>query len=118
MHFITALAVAAVAVSASPVERVAKTITMPLTKVNNIKSMRNVVSSGQSKLENVNSMRTTTTTKPQSKQAAAVSSGTITNEDVTYVAPVSIGGNTWQLIVDTGCMLFLILLSRSYADST
>lgn len=31
------------------------------------------------------------------------SSGTVTNEDVSYVAPVVIGGTTYELIVDTGC---------------
>jgi hypothetical protein len=31
-------------------------------------------------------------------------SGLVTNDDMFYIAPVSIGGNTRQLKVDTGCM--------------
>jgi hypothetical protein len=97
-----ALLAAATAVSASPVAHQAKTAVLPLKRVSNVKSIKNLVNKGQARINQINSV-------------AAVSSGAVTNEDVTYVAPVTIGGNTWQLIVDTGCMLcrfFVTLLKK------
>lgn len=84
----TLLVLAAAAVSASPVERRAKTISVPLTRIANVTSAKNIVEKGKARLGKYNSQ---------------VSSGSVTNEDVTYVAPVTIGGTTWSLIVDTGC---------------
>jgi len=95
--FYAALLTAAVAVSASPVERrQAKTAVLPLTHVSNVTSIKNIVSKGQARMNHINGIETVSA-------SPAVSSGTVTNEDVSYVAPVSIGGKTWQLIVDTGC---------------
>lgn len=101
MHFITSLAFAAVAgvVSAAPVENTAKTVALPLTQVNNVKDMKNIVGRGQARIEKVNKIQSAST------GSSFASSGTVTNEDVSYLAPVSIGGDTWQLIVDTGCKL-------------
>lgn len=102
MHFKTSLAVAVAAtmVSASPIERTtAKTAVMPLKQVVRTKTMRNVVNAGHARINKINQAHTV-------GASAQVSSGTVTNEDVTYVAPVTIGGNTWDLIVDTGCTLF------------
>ncbi|TVY23448.1 Polyporopepsin [Lachnellula hyalina] len=94
--FYAALLTAAVAVSASPVERrQAKTAVLPLTHVSNVTSIKNIVSKGQARMNHINGIETVSA-------SPAVSSGTVTNEDVSYVAPVSIGGKTWQLIVDTG----------------
>ncbi|KAE8444142.1 hypothetical protein EG329_000830 [Mollisiaceae sp. DMI_Dod_QoI] len=90
MFFITLLAIATAAVSASPVERRAKTTVLSLKHVSNVTSIKNVVNKGQARINKVNGF------------AAEVSSGSVTNEDVSYVAPVTIGGKTWQLIVDTG----------------
>lgn len=94
-----ALVAAAAAVSASPVmPRSDDTIKVPLTHVASVTSMSNIVANGKARIGQINSG------SPMAKRATdATSSGTVTNEDVTYVAPITIGGKTWQLIVDTGC---------------
>lgn len=97
MHFLVPLALAA-AVTASPVERRAETVAMPLTHVNKAKSAKSLVESGQARINKFNGVKSSSV-GPQPD----ASSGSVTNEDVTYVAPVNIGGNTWSLIVDTGC---------------
>ena len=102
MAFLTLLtiAAAAAAVSASPIERQAKTVVLPLTHFSKVTSIKNIVNKGQTRINAINGVKAIGAT-PE------VSSGSVTNEDVTYVAPVSIGGTTWQLIVDTGCMSLL-----------
>ena len=95
MVFVALLAIAAAVVSASPVERQAKTVGLPLTHISTVTSIKNIVNKGQDRINEINGA------VPQ------VSSGSVTNEDVTYVAPVSIGGKTYQLIVDTGCTSLL-----------
>lgn len=98
--FVTLALVAAV--YASPIaERQAKTAVLPLTTVNNAKSAMGLVSSGKARINKINGVQSSSV----ALQSDA-SSGSVTNEDVTYVAPVSIGGNTWSLIVDTGCSCF------------
>lgn len=54
----------------------------------------------------------------ESLVAKRVSSGVVTNEDVSYVAPVVIGGKTWELIVDTGCksMFFTTNMMLQFAN--
>lgn len=102
MFFSNTLAVAAaiVAVSAAPVEQQVKTTILPLKHVSNVKSSKNLVNRGHQRINAINGVRAIGPT-------AAVSSGSVTNEDVSYVAPVSIGGTTWDLIVDTGCRSIL-----------
>ena len=100
MFFVTFLAIAAAAVSASPVKREAQTAVLSLKHVSNVKSIKNIVNKGQARINTINGVKATGAT-------ADVSSGSVTNEDVTYVASVSIGGGTWQLIVDTGCTSLL-----------
>ncbi|KAL3422783.1 vacuolar protease A [Phlyctema vagabunda] len=98
MLFVAILAVAATVASASPVERAPKTAVLPLNHTSNFKtlqSIKNVVSKGQSRINKINNVVAV-------DAVAAVSSGSITNEDVSYVAPISIGGKTYELIVDTG----------------
>lgn len=95
ISFITLLA--ASAALASPVERRADTAVLPLKRVSNVSSVKNIVGKGQARLNKVNGAA-----------AAAVSSGSVTNEDVSYVAPVTIGGTTYSLIVDTGCKLLFL----------
>jgi hypothetical protein len=95
MLFVSLLAVAVTAVSASPVVAQAKTAALSLKHHSNISSVKNIVDKGQARINKINGA------------TADVSSGSVTNEDVTYVAPVSIGGTTWQLIVDTGCTSLL-----------
>jgi len=102
MFFITALTLAAAAVSASPVERQTKTTVLPLKHVSHVTSVKNIVNKGQQRLNAINGVQTAAV-----GPSADASSGPVTNEDVTYVAPVTVGSSTWQLIVDTGCKLIL-----------
>ncbi|CAK1356232.1 unnamed protein product [Cercospora beticola] len=87
------LAAAAAVVSAAPVQQESSSIVLPLKRVANFSSMKSIVQSGEAKISKINS---------GSKLTARQSSGSITNEDVTYVAPIVVGGRTWDLIVDTG----------------
>lgn len=101
MLFTSLLALAgAAAVTATPIAQV-KSAVLPLAKHSNVTSIKNIVDKGHARLNKYNGITTT------DKRATAVSSGAVTNEDVSYVAPVVIGGATWSLIVDTGCMLLL-----------
>jgi hypothetical protein len=100
MFFVALLAIAAAAVSASPVERQAQTAVLSLKHVSNVTSIKNIVDRGQARINAINGIQA-------AGAALEVSSGSVTNEDVSYVAAVSIGGNTWQLIVDTGCTSLL-----------
>lgn len=98
MYFNTPLVVVAAAaavVSASPIKSRAEPTTLAVKQVYNLSSVKNLVTKGRSKIQKING--------DKSEGNRLVSSGTVTNEDVTYVAPVSIGGKTWDLIVDTGC---------------
>lgn len=99
ISFVTLLA--ASTALASPIERQVKTAVLPLKHVSNVTSVKNLVSKGQARLNKVNGVAAI-------DAVSAVSSGSVTNEDVTYVAPVSIGGTTYDLIVDTGCTLLLL----------
>lgn len=101
------LLAAAVAVSASPIAVQERSQQLSLSYVSNVQDVSKLVLKGQQKLKAVNSNGTT------SKFNNDASSGSVTNEDVTYVAPVSIGGNTWSLIVDTGCMYSPLILRHS-----
>jgi hypothetical protein len=100
MYFVTLLAIAAAAVSASPVERRASTVVLPLQHHSNFTSIKNIVSKGQARINKINGVKAV-------GASPDVSSGSVTNDDVSYVAPVVIGGSTWQLIVDTGCTSLL-----------
>lgn len=94
MLFVPLLAAAAAVVSASPVQP--RTAALPLKHVSHVTSVKNIVNKGQARLSKANGVT------PVSA-ASDASSGSVTNEDVSYIAPVSIGGQTYQLIVDTGC---------------
>ena len=98
MHFnapIALVAAAAAAVSASPIQARSETTSLKVTQIQRLTSVKNLVTKGQDKIQQIN--------HDKSEGNRLVSSCTVTNEDVTYVAPVNIGGSTWQLIVDTGC---------------
>lgn len=101
MLFAACLTVAAVAVSAAPLEGRAATIALPLKKHTNVTSINNIVQKGHARISSINGEQATPATR-----AVEVSSGTVTNEDVSYVAAVTIGGKSYDLIVDTGCKLF------------
>ncbi|KAK0108851.1 hypothetical protein ONS96_002691 [Cadophora gregata f. sp. sojae] len=96
MLFTTPLVIAAAisVASASPIERETKRAVLPLRRNVNVSSIKNVVQKGQDRIAAINGV--------ESLVVKRQSSGVVTNEDVTYVAPVVIGGRTWELIVDTG----------------
>lgn len=100
MQFVALLSVAAVAVSAAPLEPRAETIALPLKKHTNVTSINNIVQKGHARISAINGGQAA-----PAARAADASSGTVTNEDVSYVAPVTIGGKSYDLIVDTGCEL-------------
>lgn len=86
---------AATAALASPVKSNTKTAAVPVKRVSNVKSLKNVVEKGFARLNKVNGVKAVGNVD--------ASSGPVTNEDVSYVASVTIGGKSWDLIVDTGC---------------
>jgi len=100
MLFAALLTIATAVVSASPVERQANTAVLPLKHFSNFTSIKNIVDRGKARINKINGIEA-------ASASPEASSGSATNEDVSYVAPVSIGGTTWQLIVDTGCTLLL-----------
>ncbi|CAN8104095.1 unnamed protein product [Discula destructiva] len=97
MLFVGLLAIAAAAVSAAPAKTQAKTVVLPLKHYSNVTSIKNIVDKGQSRIDAINKEQTTS-----SSWAIDVSSGPVTNEEVSYIAAVTIGGTAYDLIVDTG----------------
>ncbi|KAK1252236.1 hypothetical protein MKX08_003423 [Trichoderma sp. CBMAI-0020] len=91
-----AVVAAATAALASPVKPSgkAKTVTLPVKRVSNVKSAKSLVQKGHARLAKVNGVKTVGNVD--------ASAGSITNEDVSYVAQVTIGDGTYSLIVDTG----------------
>ncbi|KAF5645183.1 hypothetical protein F25303_5692 [Fusarium sp. NRRL 25303] len=87
------LVAAATAASAPPHKPHAKTATLPLKHVFQVTSIKSMIQQGQNRLRHVNNPAISRT---------SLQAGSITNQVVTYVAPVIIGGRTWDLIVDTG----------------
>lgn len=104
MLFIALLSVAAATISASPIEIQPRTTGLSLKHVSHVKSIKNVVTKGRARINKINGV-----SNINADAADDASSGSITNEDQSYVAPVSIGGTTYQLIVDTGCKITLLL---------
>lgn len=100
MLFAALLSSAAVLVSASPVARQAETVTLPLAQHVNVTSIKNIVAKGHARIATINGAEA-----DAKSNAIAVTSGPATNEDVSYVAAVTIGGKSYDLIVDTGCKL-------------
>ncbi|KAL7911456.1 putative aspartic protease [Trichoderma velutinum] len=88
-----AIVAAATAALASPVKPSAKTTALPVKRVSNVKSLKSIVQKGQARINKINGVKDI---------EARASSGPVTNEDVSYVASVTIGGRSWDLIVDTG----------------
>ena len=93
------LAAALAAVSALPTEPRDTTIVLPVTKHSSVTSVSNLVARGQAKINLINGE-----TKIGNVDA---SSGPATNEDVSYIAGVTIGSTSYSLIVDTGCELLV-----------
>jgi hypothetical protein len=78
---------------ATPIER-ESFVTIPVKKVGSA-TAKGLVEKDLRRLDNVNS-------GGRKASPAATGSGTVTNEDVTYVAAVTVGSQTFSLIVDTG----------------
>lgn len=101
MLFVATLSLAAAAVvSAAPLESRAETVVLPLKKHANVSSIINIVQKGQARINAINGDQSA-----PAARAVDASSGTVTNEDVSYVAATTIGGKSYDLIVDTGCEL-------------
>jgi hypothetical protein len=79
--FVTSLVLSAFA---TPIER-ESFVTIPIKKVSNIKSAKDLLEKDLRRYS-----------------AAAASSGTVTNALDSYIAPVKVGSQTFNLIVDTG----------------
>ena len=92
------IAAAAAAVSASPIAPRDATIVLPVKSHVNVASMSNIVAKGQKVISKVNG---------GSSVGNVDASGPATNDDVSYVAAVTIGSKVESLIVDTGCMLLV-----------
>ena len=92
-----AVTAAAAIVSAGPAELHARSAALPLARVSNVQSIRNLVRRDQSRIAAANRVRSAATPMVISVPA--------TNQDVFYTVPISIGGTTWTLLVDTGCKL-------------
>jgi hypothetical protein len=84
LSFVAGLIATAVALP-SPQPHSAK---IPLTRVSTVTHPKNLIAGDLARYQGVS--------------AAAVGSGTATNEIVSYVAPIVVGSQTFQLIVDTG----------------
>lgn len=98
MHTFTSLSVlaAAAVVAAVPAPAASpKVISVPLTLIKNVESTSGLLAAGERRLAKFNNR--VGSLKPRQ------SSGAVTNEDVSYVAEVNIGGTGYTLIVDTGC---------------
>lgn len=98
MH-LTALTVltAAGAVLASPVQTAPETLTVPLKHRVNAASAAGLVERGHARINKINGAKTV---------GNIDASGPARNEDVSYIASVTIGTKAWDLIVDTGCKLW------------
>jgi len=92
-----ALSLLAATAIAAPIENEVRSVCLPLRHSIRVTSAKNLVSRGRARLHTANSRSSS-----RSHSAQASGSGAVTNEDVSYLAPVSIGGKTFELIVDTG----------------
>lgn len=111
MLFVAILSVAAAAVSAAPLEPRAATVVLPLKLHHNVTSIKNIVNKGSLRIDAINGNQGAAVAR-----AADVSSGSVINEDVSYIAPVVIGSTTYDLIVDTGCMFLRSLSDGEHAQ--
>lgn len=115
MFFQTSLTLAAAAAMVSaapaaappaPAEEMKPAVILSMKHAMNVTSIKNLVAKGQARLNKING---------GADIVARDGSGTVINDISSYLAPMSIGGKTWDLIVDTGCMLlfFLFLFENS-----
>lgn len=106
MFFQTSLTLAAAAAMVSaapaaappaPAEEMKPAVILSMKHAMNVTSIKNLVAKGQARLNKING---------GADIVARDGSGTVINDISSYLAPMSIGGKTWDLIVDTGCTLF------------
>lgn len=118
MFFQTSLTLAAAAAMVSaapaaappaPAEEMKPAVILSMKHAMNVTSIKNLVAKGQARLNKING---------GADIVARDGSGTVINDISSYLAPMSIGGKTWDLIVDTGCMLFLFFNSTSFPRRT
>lgn len=109
MFFQTSLTLAAAAAMVSaapaaappaPAEEMKPAVILSMKHAMNVTSIKNLVAKGQARLNKING---------GADIVARDGSGTVINDLSSYLAPMSIGGKTWDLIVDTGCMLLLFV---------
>lgn len=109
MFFQTSLTLAAAAAMVSaapaaappaPAEEMKPAVILSMKHAMNVTSIKNLVAKGQARLNKING---------GADIVARDGSGTVINDISSYLAPMSIGGKTWDLIVDTGCMLLFLL---------
>lgn len=105
MFFQTSLTLAAAAAMVSaapaaappaPAEEMKPAVILSMKHAMNVTSIKNLVAKGQARLNKING---------GADIVARDGSGTVINDISSYLAPMSIGGKTWDLIVDTGCTL-------------
>lgn len=108
MFFQTSLTLAAAAAMVSaapatappaPAEEMKPAVILSMKHAMNVTSIKNLVAKGQARLNKING---------GADIVARDGSGTVINDISSYLAPMSIGGKTWDLIVDTGCMLLFL----------
>lgn len=118
MFFQTSLTLAAAAAMVSaapatappaPAEEMKPAVILSMKHAMNVTSIKNLVAKGQARLNKING---------GADIVARDGSGTVINDISSYLAPMSIGGKTWDLIVDTGCMLLLFFNSTSFPRRT
>lgn len=114
MFFQTSLTLAAAAAMVSaapaaappaPAEEMKPAVILSMKHAMNVTSIKNLVAKGQARLNKING---------GADIVARDGSGTVINDISSYLAPMSIGGKTWDLIVDTGCMLLLLFFLKLY----
>lgn len=118
MFFQTSLTLAAAAAMVSaapaaappaPAEEMKPAVILSMKHAMNVTSIKNLVAKGQARLNKING---------GADIVARDGSGTVINDISSYLAPMSIGGKTWDLIVDTGCMLLFFLTLRLFPRRT
>lgn len=118
MFFQTSLTLAAAAAMVSaapatappaPAEEMKPAVILSMKHAMNVTSIKNLVAKGQARLNKING---------GADIVARDGSGTVINDISSYLAPMSIGGKTWDLIVDTGCMLLLFFFNSTSFPQT
>lgn len=105
MLFATALFLfAAVSASARSLDGRAATVTHPLKRRGNPTSIRDVVEKGRARVSSIDSQNTgSILARANAANGPGVASVTDFHENIVYGVMLTIGSQTYNLIVDTGC---------------